>query len=62
VPVVAGSASGRGQCQRHGRDADGVVVGSALVAVLEGADDTADAVARAQAFLAPLRQALDTAR
>jgi hypothetical protein len=32
------------------------------VAVLEGADDTADAVARAQAFLAPLRQALDTAR
>jgi tryptophan synthase alpha chain len=35
---------------------------AALVAVLEGADDTADAVARAQAFLAPLRQALDTAR
>ncbi|MBS0456394.1 MAG: tryptophan synthase subunit alpha [Proteobacteria bacterium] len=39
--------------------ADGVVVGSALVEVLAGAVDTADAVARAAAFLQPLRAALD---
>ena len=63
VPVVAGfGIKDAASASAMARDADGVVVGSALVAVLEGADDTADAVARAQAFLAALRQALDTAR
>ena len=38
-------------------DADGVVVGSALVAAL--AEAGTDAASRASAFLAPLRAALD---
>jgi len=42
--------------------ADGVVVGSALVEALAGADDAADAVTRAAAFLVPLRTALDGVR
>ena len=41
------------------READGVVVGSALVAHLAQASNVEDAVSRAAAFLAPLRQALD---
>jgi tryptophan synthase alpha chain len=41
------------------RGADGVVVGSALVAALDGAADPAEAARRAAAFLSPLRQALD---
>ncbi len=41
--------------------ADGVVVGSALVEALAGASDPADAAARARAFLAPIRAALDAA-
>lgn len=40
-------------------DADGVVVGSALVAALDGAMDAEEAAARAKAFLSPLREALD---
>ena len=40
-------------------DADGVVVGSALVAELAEAVDGADAASRAATFLAPLRRALD---
>ena len=39
--------------------ADGVVVGSALVATLDGSVDEAEAARRAGAFLRPLRQALD---
>lgn len=39
--------------------ADGVVVGSALVASLAGAASPEDAAARARSFLAPLRAALD---
>ncbi|HEU0151849.1 MAG TPA: tryptophan synthase subunit alpha [Arenimonas sp.] len=39
--------------------ADGIVVGSALVDALAGAATPADAAARAGAFLAPLRGALD---
>lgn len=63
VPVVAGfGIRDAASASAMARDADGVVVGSALVATLEGVTDTADAVARARAFLAPLRQALDTAR
>ena len=41
--------------------ADGVVVGSALVDALAGADSPENAAARAEAFLAPLRRALDAA-
>ncbi len=41
------------------RQADGVVVGSALVAVLAEAGSAEEAAQRAGAFLAPLRQALD---
>ena len=41
--------------------ADGVVVGSALVQAMDGAADPDDAAARARAFLAPLRAALDEA-
>lgn len=42
--------------------ADAVVIGSALVERLAEAADAADAVARARAFLAPHRAALDAAR
>jgi tryptophan synthase alpha chain len=42
--------------------ADGVVVGSALVEALAEAADPADAAARAVAFLAPIRAALDGAK
>jgi tryptophan synthase alpha chain len=59
IPVVAGfgirDAAG---AAAMARDADGVVVGSALVAALEGATDAGDAARRAAAFLVPLRQAL----
>lgn len=41
------------------RQADGVVVGSALVAVLAEAGSAEEAAQRAGDFLAPLRQALD---
>lgn len=41
--------------------ADGVVVGSALVDALAGAEGPQEAAARAAAFLAPLRAALDAA-
>ena len=39
--------------------ADAVVIGSALVERLAGADDVDDITARAKAFLAPIRAALD---
>lgn len=60
VPVVAGfgirDAAG---AVAMAAEADGVVVGSALVAALAEASDVADAERRAAAFLAPLRSALD---
>jgi tryptophan synthase alpha chain len=60
IPVVAGfgirDAAG---AAAMARDADGVVVGSALVAALDGAADPAEAARRAAAFLAPLRLVLD---
>ena len=60
VPVVAGfgikDAAG---AAAMAVDADGVVVGSALVQALEGAADSAEARVRAEAFLRPLRVALD---
>ena len=40
--------------------ADAVVIGSALVERLAGATDAAEIASRAQAFLAPIRTALDT--
>jgi tryptophan synthase alpha chain len=39
--------------------ADGVVIGSALIEELNGADSAEDACARARAFLAPIRAAMD---
>ena len=57
VPVVAGfGIKDAASAAAMARDADGVVVGSALVAALADAGDPA---AAARAFLAPLRAALD---
>lgn len=60
APVLAGfgikdAASAAAMAQA----ADGAIVGSALVAALAEATDADDAAARAHAFLAPLRAALD---
>ena len=58
VPVVAGfGIRDAASAAAMAVDADGVVVGSALVAALA---DAADPAAAAHAFLAPLRAALDT--
>jgi tryptophan synthase alpha chain len=60
VPVVAGfGIKDAASAAAMAVDADGVVVGSALVAALAEAGDIADAVVRAGRFLAPLRVALD---
>ncbi|WP_337245084.1 tryptophan synthase subunit alpha [Luteimonas sp. gir] len=62
APVVAGfgirDAAG---AAAMAADADGVVVGSALVAEIADAADPGEAARRAGAFLAPLRAALDAA-
>ncbi len=59
VPVVAGfGIKDAASAAAMAVEADGVVVGSALVACLADAG-TAEAVSRAAAFLAPLRRALD---
>jgi tryptophan synthase alpha chain len=59
VPVVAGfGIKDAASAAAMAVDADGVVVGSALVAALAEAADVDDAVARAGRFLAPLRAAL----
>lgn len=62
APVVAGfgirDAAG---AAAMAADADGVVVGSALVAEIADAADPGEAARRARAFLAPLRAALDAA-
>ncbi len=59
APVVAGfGIRDARSAAAMAADADGVVVGSALVAALAGADEAA-ATARASAFLAPLRAAID---
>ncbi len=60
APVLAGfgikdAASAAAMAQA----ADGAIVGSALVSALAEAADADDAAARARAFLAPLREALD---
>ena len=60
VPVVAGfGIKDAASAAAMAVEADGVVVGSALVACLADAVDPADAASRAAAFLAPLRSALD---
>ena len=60
APVVAGfGIRDAASAKAMAVDADGVVVGSALVAALDGATEGDEAAARAKAFLAPLRQALD---
>lgn len=60
VPVVAGfGIKDAASAAAMARQADGVVVGSALVAALAEATSTGEAAQRAAAFLAPLRQALD---
>jgi tryptophan synthase alpha chain len=57
VPVVAGfGIKDAASASAMARDAEGVVVGSALVAALA---DAADPAVAARAFLAPLRVALD---
>ena len=57
VPVVAGfGIKDAATAVAMARQADGVVVGSALVAALDGAPDPAEA---AREFLSPLRAALD---
>lgn len=60
APVVAGfGIRDAASAAAMAVDADGVVVGSALVSALDGAADAAQAAERARAFLAPLRAALD---
>jgi len=62
VPVVAGfGIKDAASAADMAREADGVVVGSALVAALAGAEDPQAAADRAGVFLAPLRAALDGA-
>ena len=63
VPVVAGfGIRDATSAAAMARQAEGVVVGSALVAAIAQARDEADAVACAGGFLRPLRAALDGAR
>ena len=60
VPVVAGfGIKDAASAAAMARDADGVVVGSALVAALADDSGPQDAAQRARDFLAPLREALD---
>ncbi|MCL7714126.1 tryptophan synthase subunit alpha [Stenotrophomonas mori] len=60
VPVVVGfGISDAASAAAMATDADGVVVGSALVAAMAEAASPEDAARRGGAFLAPLRQALD---
>jgi tryptophan synthase alpha chain len=61
VPVLVGfGIKDAASVRAVGGSADGVVVGSALVEALSAADSPEDAAWRAGAFLAPLRQALDS--
>jgi len=60
VPVVAGfGIKDAASAAAMAVDADGVVVGSALVSAIAGCGSTGEAVATAARFLAPLRAALD---
>lgn len=63
VPVVAGfGIKDAAAAAAMARQADGVVVGSALVAAIAHARDEAEASSSAGAFLRPLRAALDGGR
>src|SRR5690606_36673738 len=60
VPVVAGfGIRDAASAAAMAIEADGVVVGSALVACMADAVTPEEAASRAAAFLLPLRQALD---
>ena len=60
VPMVAGfGIKDAASAAAMAVDADGVVVGSALVAAMAAAGTVEEAVRNAGAFLAPLRRALD---
>ena len=60
TPVVAGfGIKDAASAAAMAVDADGVVVGSALVSMLADAADPEAAAGRAREFLAPLRQAVD---
>ena len=60
APVVAGfGIKDAASAAAMAVDADGVVVGSALVAAMAAAGTVEEAVRNAGAFLAPLRRALD---
>ena len=60
VPVLAGfGIKDAASAVAMARQADGVVVGSALVSALNGSVDAGEAAGRASGFLAPLRAALD---
>ncbi len=60
TPVVAGfGIKDAASAAAMAVDADGVVVGSALVATMAGAGSAEEAARRAAEFLVPLRQALD---
>ena len=62
IPVVAGfGIKDAASAAAMAADADGVVIGSALVAALADAATPAEAATRAAAFLAPIRLALDGA-
>ncbi|MEP6512206.1 MAG: tryptophan synthase subunit alpha [Dokdonella sp.] len=60
VPVAVGfGVRDAATAAAIGEFADAVVIGSALVDCLAGADDANEVCVRAQAFLAPIRDALD---
>lgn len=62
VPVLIGfGIKDADSAARMSELADGIVVGSALVDCLAASDSDKDAVLRAQAFIAPLRAAMDLA-
>lgn len=61
LPVAVGFGVRDGASARAiGEAADAVVIGSALVQAMADASDPQDAAARAHAFLAPIRAALDS--
>ena len=60
VPVVAGfGIRDAATARAMAAEADGVVVGSALVAAIAGASDAQEAAQLAAGFLRPLRAAID---
>ncbi len=60
LPVAVGFGVRDAESARSiGEIADAVVIGSALVQAMAGAESPEDAAARASAFLAPIRAALD---